>query len=192
MDPFSYLSVLISIILALGMTRVLAGIGEMLQAGSRRRIYWVHTVWVFNVFIYLVIAWWVFYRWRAEQHWTFFLFVFVLISPTILYLAALLLFPPEGTERKSSEDYRAHFYANHRGFFILFALFVPVDIVDTLFKGVPHFVAQGPQYIVISVLMFGGMIVAAITRNERYHGGFAIYFLCQTVFASFVVFHTLI
>jgi hypothetical protein len=32
MDPFSYLSVLISIILALGMTRVLAGVGEMLQA----------------------------------------------------------------------------------------------------------------------------------------------------------------
>ena len=29
MDPFSYLSVLISIILALGMTRVLAGVGEM-------------------------------------------------------------------------------------------------------------------------------------------------------------------
>jgi len=44
MDPFSYLSVLISIILALGMTRVLAGVGEMLQARSRRRLYWVHAV----------------------------------------------------------------------------------------------------------------------------------------------------
>ena len=31
MDPFSYLSVLTSLILALGMTRVLAGVGEMLQ-----------------------------------------------------------------------------------------------------------------------------------------------------------------
>jgi len=35
MDPSSYLSVLISIILTLGMTRVLAGVGEMLQARSR-------------------------------------------------------------------------------------------------------------------------------------------------------------
>ena len=42
MDPFSYLSVLISIILALGMTRVLAGVGEMLEARSHRRFYWVH------------------------------------------------------------------------------------------------------------------------------------------------------
>ena len=49
MDPFSYLSVLISIVLALGMTRVLAGVGDMLQARSHRRIYWVHAVWVVNL-----------------------------------------------------------------------------------------------------------------------------------------------
>jgi hypothetical protein len=34
MDPSSYLSVLISIILALGMTRVLAGVGEMRMVSS--------------------------------------------------------------------------------------------------------------------------------------------------------------
>jgi hypothetical protein len=44
MGAFEYLSVLISIILALGMTRVLAGIGEMLHARSRHRIYWVHVL----------------------------------------------------------------------------------------------------------------------------------------------------
>jgi uncharacterized membrane protein HdeD (DUF308 family) len=58
MAAFEYLSVLISIILALGMTRVLAGVGEMLQARSHRRIYWVHAMWVINLFLYLVIAWW--------------------------------------------------------------------------------------------------------------------------------------
>ena len=40
MGAFEYLSVLISIILALGMTRVLGGVGEMLQARSQRRVYW--------------------------------------------------------------------------------------------------------------------------------------------------------
>src|SRR5204862_8082285 len=94
MDAFSYLSVLISIILALGMTRVLAGVGEMLQARSRRRLYWVHAVWVANLLLYLVEAWWIFYRWRNQRQWTFFLFIFVLISPTILYLASILLFLP--------------------------------------------------------------------------------------------------
>src|SRR5712691_4967626 len=156
MDPFSYLSVLISIILALGMTRVLAGVGEMLQARSRRHIYCVQVVWSVNIFIYLVVAWWIFYRWRNQQPWTFFLFVFVLISPTILFLASLLLFPSESALNEFV-DYKKHFYANHRAFFILFALFVPVDILDTLLKGVPHFVEQGPQYVVSSALFLTGL-----------------------------------
>ena len=46
---FEYLSVLISIILAFGMTRVLAGVGEMLQARARHRIYWVHVTWIVNL-----------------------------------------------------------------------------------------------------------------------------------------------
>src|SRR5436190_22655870 len=64
MSPFEYLSVLISIVLALGMARVLAGVGEMLQASSHRQIHWVHVLWIVNLFLYLVVAWWIFYRWR--------------------------------------------------------------------------------------------------------------------------------
>ena len=166
MGAFEYLSVLISIILALGMTRVLAGVGEMLQARSRRRVYWVHAIWIINVFLYLVVAWWIFYRWRNQQPWTFFLFIFVLISPTLLYLASLLLFPREG-DVDSAVDYKTHYYANHRAFFILFALFAPVDIVDSLLKGVPHFLNLGLPYIVVNVLFLAGLVTAAITRNER-------------------------
>ena len=191
MNAFEYLSVLISIILALGMTRVLGGVGEMLQAGSRRHIYWVHAVWIVNLFLYLVIAWWIFYRWRNEQPWTFFLFVFVLISPTILYLASLLLFPPE-SDLEESIDYKAHYYANHRAFFVLFALFTPVDIADSLLKGIPHFLELGPQYFVSNFLYFVGLTTAAITRSERYHQVYAIFFLVQTIIISFAIFHTLV
>ena len=191
MDPFSYLSVLISIVLALGMTRVLAGVGDMLQARSRRHIYWVHAVWIVNLFLYLVVAWWIFYRWRNQQPWTFFLFVFVLISPTILYLASLLLFPPEATVNEFV-DYKKHYYANHRVFFILFALFVPVDIVATMLKGIPQFLEQGLRYDISSTLLLVGLPIAAITRNERYHEFYAVFFLIQTVIISFAIFHTLV
>ena len=190
MDAFNYLSVLISIILALGMTRVLAGVGEMLQARSRRRIYWVHAVWILNLFLYLVVAWWIFYRWRNQQPWTFFLFLFVLISPTILFLASLLLFPSEGALDQFI-DYKKHFYANHRAFFAIFSMFTLVDIVDTLLKGIPHFLELGPQYVISNSLYFAGLATAAITRNERYHQFFALFFLVQTIIASFTLFRTL-
>jgi hypothetical protein len=191
MDAFNYLSVLISIILALGMTRVLAGVGEMLQARSRRRLYWVHLLWVVNLFLYLVIAWWIFYRWRNQQPWTFFLFVFVLISPTILFLASLLLFPPESALDEFI-DYKQHYYANHRVFFVLFALFTPIDFVDSLLKGVAHFMALGPLYLISNTFYFVGLTTAAITRNARYHEIFAVFFLAQTVVISFLIFHTLV
>ena len=191
MTPFEYLSVLISIILALGMTRVLGGVGEMLQARSRRRLYWVHVLWIVNLFLYLVVAWWIFYRWRNEQPWTFFLFLFVLISPTVLYLASLLLFPREGSLDESI-DYKTHYYANHRAFFVLFSLFTPVDIVDSLLKGIPHFLSLGPQYIVSSSVYFVCLVTAAITRNERYHQFFAIFFLIQTIVISVLLFRTLV
>ncbi|HST30952.1 MAG TPA: hypothetical protein VLK27_08970 [Chthoniobacterales bacterium] len=191
MDPFSYLSVLISIVLALGMTRVLAGVGEMLQARSRPRLYWVHGLWIANLFLYLVIAWWVFYRWRSQPQWTFFLFIFVLISPTLLYLASTLLFPRE-VDLDERVDYKAHYYANHRAFFIILAIFGPIDVVDTLLKGIPHFLEQGPQYIVQIVLYLCGLTIAAITRNERYHQFYSIFFLAQTIVSSFAIFHTLV
>ena len=143
MDPFSYLSVLISIVLALGMTQVLTGVGEMLQARTRRRIYWVHTVWVFNLFLFLVIAWWIFYRWRNITEWTYYLFLFVLIAPTLLYLASIVLFPPLGARDETVDSYKTHYYANHRIFFILFGLWVPLDLADTLLKGRAHFLELG-------------------------------------------------
>jgi hypothetical protein len=151
----------------------------------------VHAIWIINVFLYLVVAWWIFYRWRNQQPWTFFLFIFVLISPTLLYLASLLLFPREG-DVDSAVDYKTHYYANHRAFFILFALFAPVDIVDSLLKGVPHFLNLGLPYIVINVLFLAGLVTAAITRNERYHQFYAIYFLVQTIVNSFLLFRTLL
>ena len=191
MDPFSYLSVLISIILVLGMTRVLAGVGEMLQAHMRRRIYWVHAVWVINLFVYLVVAWWIFYRWRNQQSWTFYLFVFVLISPTIMYLASMLLFPREGSGDESI-DYKAHYYANHRAFFAIFSMFAVIDVADTLLKGIPHFLALGTPYIISSLLYFVGMVTAAITKNERYHEFYAIFFLVQTIVISLILFQTLV
>jgi hypothetical protein len=52
----------------------------------------------------------------APGPWTFFLFIFILISPTILFLASLLLFPREGAVDESI-DYKTHYYANHRAFF---------------------------------------------------------------------------
>jgi hypothetical protein len=113
-----------------------------------------------NLFIYLIVAWWVFYRWRYQQQWTFFLFVFVLISPPILYLASLLLFPREGSVDESV-NYKMPFYANHRAFFIILGLYALVDLLDTLLKGIPHFLELGPRYVVSMILFLTGVTISS-------------------------------
>jgi hypothetical protein len=161
MDPFSYLSPDFDH----------PGLGN--DAGPRRRRrnaagalasppLLVHAVWIANLFLYLVVAWWIFYRSHNQQPWTFFLFIFVLISPTILYLACILLFPPESTPDEFV-NYKTPYYSNHRAFFVLFVLYPPVDFVDTLLKGVPHLVALGPLYFMSSIFFLAGLVAAAIT-----------------------------
>jgi hypothetical protein len=42
---------------------------------------------------------------------------------------------------------------------------------------VAHFQAQGPIYVVTLSLLFVLSVVAAITRNQRFHGTFSVFFL---------------
>jgi hypothetical protein len=71
-------------------------------------------------------------------------------------------------------------------------MFTVVDIADSLLKGVPHFLELGKTYMISSVLYFAGMVTAAITRNERYHELYAVFFLVQTVVISFILFQVLV
>jgi hypothetical protein len=173
MDPFSYLSVLTSIVLALGIARILTGLGKLLQSRGRVSIYWVHLLWALSVFLFLVLNWWILYRWHTQQQWTFFLFLFVLLSPTLAYLLSMLLFPDQ---LEDGIDFRLHFFANHRWFFTLGALLPVLDAVDTALKGPEHFVAQGPLYVVTLVVLFMLMVMAARISRKQFHAFFAVFF----------------
>jgi len=76
-------------------------------------------------------------------------------SPTILYLASIVLFPPESAPDEFV-DYKAHYYANHRAFFILFSCFTQVGVADSLLKGIPHFLELGPQSFISGTIFFAG------------------------------------
>jgi hypothetical protein len=174
MTPFEYITLLTSIVLALGITRVLTGFGRVLQLRRRVRMYPVHLLWAANVLLWLLLNWWILYRWHTFNSWTFFLFLFVLISPIVAFLLAVLLFPEP---LEAGADLKQHYYANHRAFFILAALLPVVDALDTYLKGWSHFRAQGPQYVVTLLMLLVLSIACAVTKRERLHAGFAVFFL---------------
>jgi hypothetical protein len=57
MSTFEYLSVLLSIIVGVGITHMIMGLGRLFSHTSGRKIYWVHVLWTINIALYLVVYW---------------------------------------------------------------------------------------------------------------------------------------
>src|SRR5207302_2008525 len=122
----------------LGVTRIVGGLGRLLQMRKHRRPYWVHVLWMINLLLTTAIVWWLAYRWRMVERWTFFLFLWLLLLPTLLYLISSILFP-DSDDPEPIADWQTYFFEHHREIFLLYAVVFPLDLVDTLLKGVTHF-----------------------------------------------------
>jgi hypothetical protein len=173
MDAFSYVSGVTSIVLALGIARLLVGTGKLMERRGQMRLYWVHFMWVANVFLFLAMEWWILFRWSGWTNWNFFLYLFLIASPTVAFLLCVMLFPDPINELT---DFKRHFYANRRWFFALAALLSPLDLIDTTLKSYDHLLAQGPIYIVTLTLTASLSIIAASTNNEKYHKFYSVFF----------------
>jgi hypothetical protein len=93
MDAFSYLSVLNSIVLGLGVASLLAGFAAMVRARDRIAMYWPLPVQMVLVFLLHVQLWWALFALRGRTHWSFLGFLVVLMQPVLAYLAAAFLVP---------------------------------------------------------------------------------------------------
>ena len=188
MDAFSFISIVPSIIVALGLTRLLTGIGKILERREKAHVYWVHILWSVNVFLYMALNWWIMFRWEPTAIWTFPLFMFLMLTPTVSFLLSVILFPDPFDEVM---DFKDHFYQDNRRFFALAALLPPLDFMDTLLKGVPHLLDQGPLYMLTIGLLTVLCVVAVFTKNQSYHKFFSIFFLIYVSFFIIINLNTL-
>lgn len=166
MDAFSYLSVLISIILGLAVTQVLQGFRGLMLARSSVRVYWPVLVWAALVLVLCVQVWWAMFglSQRPAARWTFLDFSLVLLQTVPLYLTAGLVLPDVDAERGVA--LREHYYAHHRWFFALLVVLIVVSIVKVrvLTGAWPRPADTGFQ------LAFAvGALIGAWTHREWYH-----------------------
>lgn len=115
MDQFSYLSVLLSIILGLAFTQVLTGVRGLLLARGRIRLYWPTLVWAVLLLVIFVQSWWAMFGLREHSEWTFAQFAMVLLQTIVLYLLAGLVLPDFGNA--ADVDLRRHYYDERVWFF---------------------------------------------------------------------------
>ncbi|MDQ6939493.1 MAG: hypothetical protein M3119_04975, partial [Verrucomicrobiota bacterium] len=79
MDEFSYLSVLLSIILGLAVTQILQGFRGLMLSRTQVRLYWPTLVWALLLLVVFVQTWWAMFSLRNQQDWTFAGFAIVLL-----------------------------------------------------------------------------------------------------------------
>lgn len=176
MTPFGYLVVFVSLVLALGVTRILTGLGQLLQATRRHRdirLYWVHLLWIATVLLMVINYWWTVFQLQGLEEWYFFQFLALLLAPVLFYLLAVLLFPQPG-RLEDAFDFRSYFYGQHRAFFLFLSGIAMLNFVYS-YSGV--FEVGGPQSPVELLSMtftLAVMLGGAITDNEIYHGALAV------------------
>lgn len=128
MSEFDYLSVLISIVLGLGISHVLASAAQLVRYRSAVRFYAPTLLWLTLLFLIHVQIWWAVFELRSVPEWSFFGFVLVLALPVMAYLASVLLSPD--FDREEVVDLRASYYEHRRWFFALFALLPLVSLAQ--------------------------------------------------------------
>jgi hypothetical protein len=167
-EEFQYLAVLLSIVLGLGVTQLLTGVGRLVQARRSVRVYWPPLVWIAVLLLIHVQSWWAMFELRAHAPWTFLQFLVVLLTPTTLYLMAALALPDvaEATAAGRVLDLRAHYYAQTRWFFAAAGAVVASSVLRPLvFDGrIPIDLDRGVQFAFLA--MSAG---AVATRRPRYH-----------------------
>jgi len=114
MDEFSYLSVLLSVILGLAVTQILKGFRGLLLSRARIRLYWPVIAWAALLLLICFQHWWATFGMRTRHDWTFLQFAIVLLNVIFIYMVAGLVFPDFFGEEVV--DLRENFYA-HRGWF---------------------------------------------------------------------------
>ena len=99
MDAFSYLSVLLSIIIGLAITQVLQGYRAMLLARRRVKPFVPTLVWSVLIPVLATQSWWSSFGLAGIRVWTFGVFGLILLQTVLLYMLAALVLPDasEGT-----------------------------------------------------------------------------------------------
>ena len=173
MSVFEYLGVLLSVIMGLGVTHILAGVSKTVHHRKTLKLYWVHSLWSVNILIYIVIIWWGMFWWSAQTEWSFFQFLLLILYAIVLFLAASLLYPWNIPE---DMDFEQHFYDTRRWFFLVTALAWVIDIPETILKSDGGMRDLPEAYVILVVPLLVLSTIAAFTGNRAFHKFYAVFY----------------
>jgi hypothetical protein len=169
MDAFSYLSVLLSIIIGLAITQVLEGYRSLLLAKGRVQLHVPAMIWSGLILLFAAQAWWASFGLRARSDWNFASFAVILLQMVMLYMLAAVALPDVAPEQHV--DLSRHFERHHRAFFVFLIGMLATSVVkDVVLDGrLPT-----PVNLAFHVLLAAIAIAGWVVRDFRAHLAIAL------------------
>jgi hypothetical protein len=163
-DAFSYLSVLLSIVLGLGLTQILAATGRLIRHRERVRAHWLPMLWAGLLLVIYVQVWWSMYGLRLRRDWTFLAFSTVLAQTATLYIMAAVVLPEQVEE--GGVDLGEYYDRHHRWFFSFFLATLVVSVAkDVILAG--HL--PDATNLTFHAVLAAASISALVITRRRYH-----------------------
>jgi hypothetical protein len=162
MTLFEYISVAISIIIALAIAEGLRGLRSALDSSRR---YVIHAMWIFIKLANPIFYWWTIWGLKEfPEYWNMGTFTYILIMPSIMYLQLHSLVSSNPDQVK---DWREHFSNQRKWFFGLNTLLAAMAGFNftNLFISAPPNALPIIAYTLIGVLSIAGFI----SHNRRLH-----------------------
>lgn len=182
MDAFSYLSVLLSVILGLAIQQVLLGYRALALHRGRVRFYWPSIAWSVVILMFAAQHWWASFDLAGRSEWRFADFAAILTGTGFIYMMAALVFPDMPAD--GPLDLKDHYYRERLPFFAVGAGAVAWSIVrDLVLDGT----LPDPANLAFHLLFLAMALVAIRSRSERLHQLFA-----AAMLALFVIYVSLL
>lgn len=122
MDTFRWISVVFSMILGLGVARLLTSAAATFRARHQATMDWIPLAWAGFIFLQQISFWWSLEELATIMtHWSFASFLLLVGLVLALFLAAALILPP--SEIPAGESLRAYFEADGRWGLLAVSLF---------------------------------------------------------------------
>ncbi len=169
-NPFEYVSILISLILGLGITQLLSSLTDLLYQYNKVKFYWPHSIWIGFILFLHIQDWFITFQLKDKLVWNLPELVFVLLYPITLFAVAKLLLPTNDREEKHNMK---SFYQNQfQVIFFIVSMSILISIIFNLLLLKNSLNEQIPL-----ILFFTVMILFSVRKieNEILHKVLAIF-----------------
>lgn len=183
MDSFRWISVALSIILGLGITRLLSSYVMVFTSRTRSRPDWIPLAWGGCIFVWQLQFWWAIIELPVMiKTWTPGFFLILVCLTLLLFVSASLVLPT--TEAAHREGLRASFERDGRWALLsVSAYFVLALVADWVFWKVPPFSLWGAALLALAVLP----LAFIASRSRRAQAAITVVYVLLSAWAALML-----